>query len=356
MTDEVAGNQNYQSGHMGLIFGEGFSFSGYERNGVFLNLEGKTYKDISGVSGADSILDGRAAVMADFDNDGDYDLFVTAIQDEAHLLYRNNLGQDSGSLRVTLKGTESGNDAFGAQVRLKTASGVQSMVVGAAGFLAQQDRRLLFGTGSRKSVEWMEVRWPSGAVQKWTDVPGTGSVQLTEGKEQFDVVSEKRFNLVDPLPDEAKDWKGLSFGRGESLPGIKLSPVSSELKLSDGELPEGQAYFLNLWATWCGPCRKEMPELEALKVEFEEKGIQLVGISVDEGGEASELEAFARGIGVTYPIVRMASTEFQKLFSGGQLLVPFSILVNKSGKVVDIFKGWNEANERRLKKLLARSD
>ena len=57
------------------MFQQGFSFSGYERDALFMNRDGKKFFDISGVSGIDSITDGRAAVFADFDNDGDYDVF-----------------------------------------------------------------------------------------------------------------------------------------------------------------------------------------------------------------------------------------------------------------------------------------
>mgnify|MGYP001121495286 CR=1 FL=1 len=59
-----------------LMFGQGFSFSGYERDPLFLNLGNRKFVDISGCSGIDSVSDGRAGVFADFDNDGDLDLFV----------------------------------------------------------------------------------------------------------------------------------------------------------------------------------------------------------------------------------------------------------------------------------------
>ncbi|MFB3095508.1 MAG: FG-GAP repeat domain-containing protein, partial [Candidatus Acidiferrales bacterium] len=60
-----------------LIFEEGFSFSGYERDLLSLNLGGKKFLDISGISGIDSVTDGRGSVFADFDNDGDLDVFRT---------------------------------------------------------------------------------------------------------------------------------------------------------------------------------------------------------------------------------------------------------------------------------------
>src|ERR687886_823554 len=75
-----------------LMFGEGFSFSGYERDPLYLNTGAKKFVDISGVSGIDSITD------------GDTDVFMTVIQGQSHHLFRNNVGQDSGYLRVLLEG------------------------------------------------------------------------------------------------------------------------------------------------------------------------------------------------------------------------------------------------------------
>ena len=112
-----------------LIFDKGFSFSGYERDALFLNLQGKKFQDISGVSGIDSITDGRAAVFADFDNDGDYDVFLTTIQGPGHLLFRNNVGQDNHWLRIILEGgRDLGRDAFGSVVRLKTSAGTLTKI------------------------------------------------------------------------------------------------------------------------------------------------------------------------------------------------------------------------------------
>ena len=123
------------------MFGQGFSFSGYERDPLYLNLGGKKFTDISGVSGIDSITDGRAGVFADFDNDGDLDVFSTTIQHQSHLLFRNNVGQDNNYLRIGLEGdAKTGLDAFGAVVRVKTSAGILTKIKsGGSGFISQHD-------------------------------------------------------------------------------------------------------------------------------------------------------------------------------------------------------------------------
>lgn len=337
---------------MGLIFKEGFSFSGYERNGVFLNREGKVFKDVSGASGADSILDGRAAVAADFDNDGDLDLFVTNIQDEGHMLYRNNIGQDNGYLRVTLVGQAGGRDAAGAIVRLKTSRGTQSLVASNGGFLAQADPRLLFGMGKDSEAEWIEIRWPSGAVQRFSGIRANQSLKFTEGNDAPQPLDEKRFNLPDPVSKEDQRWTRLVLQRGSSFESVDLKQLLPEGGVESVSLKEGRSTFINLWATWCGPCRQEMPELEKLKPLFEKNGIDLIGVTVDQDVTMDEVLAFAKNMGVSYPIFSLDSSEFDKIFRDGQLFVPLSILVDSNGRVKDVYAGWNPENEKKIHRLL----
>mgnify|MGYP002529047811 CR=1 FL=1 len=104
---EQTGNQQYQTDHMGKLFEQGFSFSGFERDKLYLNQEGRHFLDISGLSGLDSVTDGRGAAYADFDNDGDLDIFLTALQGQVHHLFRNNVGADNGFVRLPLRAPDS---------------------------------------------------------------------------------------------------------------------------------------------------------------------------------------------------------------------------------------------------------
>jgi len=182
-----------------LTMGGGRSFAGYERDTLFLNLGTQRFMDISGISGIDSITDGRAAVYADFDNDGDLDIFVTTLS--GNLLFRNEVGQSSSFLRVTLEGTRSGRDAFGAVVRLHSSSGVQTRVkAGGEGHLSQHDPRLLFGLGADTRADWLEVTWPSGSKQRFEGLRANQSVKITEGSKGLVIVREPRSRLGDAEP------------------------------------------------------------------------------------------------------------------------------------------------------------
>lgn len=346
--DEEAGNADYQKDHMRLLFNEGFSFSGYERNHLFMNLDGQKFQDISGVSGIDSLSDGRAVAVADFDNDGDLDILVTTIQGEGHLLFRNNVGQDNPYVRVTLEGRASGKDAFGAIVRLKTADGILTRVKsGGSGFLAQHDPRLLFGLGKMEQAEWIEIAWPSGKVQRLGPVEAGTSLTVVEGLDTFQEVQEILTRLADPISSEQALWQRLKVTKGANFPQFELH----SLKGGTSTLRAGVPYLVNLWATWCIPCRKEMPELQNLLPKFEAKGIQLVGLSIDQDVEAAYVEKVAGELGVTYPLFMIEEEEVGKIF-GEEVAIPLSILIDEKGRVADLFEGWSSKTQRRIHMLL----
>ena len=347
--DENPGNAEYQNDHMRLLFNEGLSFSGYERDHLYLNRGGESFTDISGVSGIDSLSDGRAALLADFDNDGDLDVFLTTIQNEGHLLFRNNVGQNNHFIRVAVEGRASGKDAFGTVVRLKTAeqgilTGVKS---GGSGFLAQHDPRLLFGLGQADGAEWMEISWPSGRVQRLGPIEAGSSLKVVEGLDSIELVPERLTRLVDPVSPEQALWHRLKIAEGGRLPGLNLKTFEGQ----DAPLKSGVPYFLNLWATWCLPCREEMPELEHLYDDFKEKGIELVGMSIDLDVEPAYVQHYAAELGVSYPLYMTDQESVSRIFDQ-EVFLPFSLLIDAEGRVTEVFEGWSARSQRRIRELL----
>jgi len=125
---------------------------------------------------------GRGVATGDYDNDGDPDVLLLTVSEPPRLL-RNDGGNRRHWLGVALVGTKSARDAIGAKVTV-TAGGRDRMRarVGGASYLSASDPRVLFGLGDVERVDALEVRWPSGEVDRVADVPIDRYVTLTEGR------------------------------------------------------------------------------------------------------------------------------------------------------------------------------
>ena len=333
----------------------GISQSGFERDFVAMNLGDGHFLDISGVSGADSVTDGRAAVYADFDNDGDLDILLAArnaasrawnVRDQ--YLYDNLVGQDGGHLRVSLRGVKSGRDAFGAVVRAQTKLGTLTRVKsGGSGFMTQSDPRLLFGLGGEERVQWLEVSWPSGKKQRFPGVAGGQHVLLVEGDATPHPVEEKRFAL--PLPRGEDDrWAKTRLRAGEVFPPLAVTDLAGVPRVLTDELPSGRPALISFWAPWCTSCKAEMPELERLHRRSGGEGIAVVGVDIAPPNEASPRGPFLAGLGITYPNYGATQESLGAVFSAEEISIPFSVRLDSERRVVEVFAGWDLATRRRM--------
>ena len=327
----------------------GFSFSGYERDQLMLNLGEGKFLDISGVSGMDSITDGRGAVFADFDNDGDLDVFLRAMHGTAHLMFRNNVGNAHGFLRVALEGRESTRDAFGAVVRVKTSRGILTKVKsGGSGYLSQSDPRLLFGLGEDARAEWLEITWPSGRQQRFEGPAANTSWLLVEGESQLRRVAETRASLPDPFTEDEAQWHSVRVRKGNSLPALPVTTLDGNSETLSSLLEPGRPTLVNLWATWCIPCRQEMPELERIHRLAGEGGVKVIGVSLDDAVTRDHVPGFVTEMGVTYPIV-VAEAEFiRNFYTTDNVIVPISLLLDAEGIITDLLPGWTPETREHL--------
>jgi peroxiredoxin len=92
----------------------------------------------------------------------------------------------------------------------------------------------------------------------------------------------------------------------------------------------GQVVVLNFWATWCGPCRLEMPSLQTLHEDTSAEGVVVLGLSTDVG-DGSAVESFLTERGITYPVGR-ATNEHRRAF-GGIPGIPTTFVIDRTGTV-----------------------
>ena len=115
---------------------------------------------------------------------------------------------------------------------------------------------------------------------------------------------------------------------------------------------EGDVVLVNFWATWCPPCRLEMPGFEAVYEDYKDRGFTVVGLATDVGGQ-DLVHAFVRQNRITYPVA-MADEEV-RLRYGGVDALPQSFLLDKQGRVRKVVSGvFSEGALRRaIDELLA---
>jgi hypothetical protein len=123
---------------------------------------------------------GRGLAVGDIDNDGRVDVVVSTNDGPAHILHNETPAQNHW-LTLYLIGHKSNRDAIGAEVKLITAKGSQFATVSTAGsYLSASDKRAHFGLGPETTAKSIEIRWPSGALQKLTNVHADQILQIDE--------------------------------------------------------------------------------------------------------------------------------------------------------------------------------
>jgi peroxiredoxin len=125
-----------------------------------------------------------------------------------------------------------------------------------------------------------------------------------------------------------------------------LDSVPKEKSLADYR---GQVVMINVWATWCLPCRVEMPSIEALHKAYEPKGLKIVAVSIDDPGTDSAIRAFAKQYGLTFEILHDPAGKITELYdiSG----YPETFIVGKDGvirKKLMAATDWNSPDARAL--------
>ncbi|MDT4897691.1 MAG: hypothetical protein QOH25_2768 [Acidobacteriota bacterium] len=126
---------------------------------------------------------------------------------------------------------------------------------------------------------------------------------------------------------------------------LPASALETELKTIDGKAFKlsdlnGKVLVIDLWATWCGPCRSSTPELVNLQKEFGERGLEVIGLDIDPDSDSPEdVKAFANEFKVNYKLAFANSELARSIMRGNN--IPQSIVIGRDGKILEHFIGFH---------------
>jgi len=139
------------------------------------------------------------------------------------------------------------------------------------------------------------------------------------------------------------------LGQTVKAPQFKLTDINGRtVRLSDYR---GKVVLINFWATWCQPCRAEMPDLVQLQRDYAKQGLQIIGITYPPERK-TRVRRFARSLKVNYPII-LGTREIKARYSSEETL-PLTVVINRNGAISDIISGilLREEFDEKIKPLL----
>ncbi len=330
------------------------SWSGAERNVMLANNGDGTFAEISGAVGLDCIEDSRSFALADLDGDGRLEVVLKNRNAPQLRILHNFMPELGRSIAFRLRGTKSNRDAIGAAVTVTTGALRQTKWLNAGtGFLAQHGKQLFFGLGTSADAVHAEVRWPSGLVQQFDDLPASSCISLEEGVATF---TAKPFRAKTPyLLHEA--------GGAAPVPdAVAVQPYTwllDPLDAPDFALPDatgaihtlasmrGRVTLLHLWATGSPQCRDQLQVLQRESPALAQAGVQLVAINIDPEASAAQARTLAREAKLTFlslfatdEVAGVYNIIFRYLFDRRRdLALLTSLLLDTAGRIVKVYGG-----------------
>ncbi len=283
------------------------SFSGWEPKKLWMQRPDGTFEECAYTDGFASRADGRALVARDLDGDGDQELLMFNRARPRLQLFVNE-GAVGHALEVRLRATGGDPEASTATIRVRTAAGTRAFpVLLTRGYVSAVDPTVHVGLGPEEQAE-VEVTWRLGVIESFGVLQAGRRWSLTEGG--------------------AKDSTPFT-PRAPRPPPPKL-PLDVE---QVGGTKDGRPAAVQLFASWCKPCREEVPLLSRLAREGR---WQVRGLAAHPPEQA---RAEAAKLSITYPVESLSEAVAEPLSPGGQLALPTVLLYDATGRLARVVRG-----------------
>lgn len=137
------------------------------------------------------------------------------------------------------------------------------------------------------------------------------------------------------------------FFVARSAEAVNLEKLNGEVVSLDSLFAHGPV-LINFWATWCGPCRLEMPHLETIYKDLKAEGVQVAAVSIDNPRWKDRVKAYVEKKGFSFPVYLDGKGELARAFK--VMAIPMTVLMSKDGEIVFQTRGYRPGSEILLKK------
>lgn len=144
-------------------------------------------------------------------------------------------------------------------------------------------------------------------------------------------------------------------------PPVPAALMQAELKGLDGatfklEDYKGKVVLINLWATWCGPCKGEMPHLVELQNTHKDKGFEILGLDTDESDTEAKVKSFAEEMKLNYTLGWVDEKTYNEMLKISKFPgIPQSFLVSREGQLLGVFTGGSPSTIAKLKDIVGKT-
>ncbi|MFQ6026181.1 MAG: ASPIC/UnbV domain-containing protein [Dehalococcoidia bacterium] len=343
----------------------GVSFSGNERNRLFLNVQGKQFHEVGGISGLDHPGDTRSFAITDFNRDGWPDIAMVNANAPLLQLFQNRISDQTddayGNQVISLRfvgGNDtarpspnwSSRDGYGVLVTLQVGDFTITREHRAGeGLAAQNSPTMLIGIGKHAQADSATIRWPSGRVQSLRDVSGGTLVTVYENP--LDSPDESAF--------EVQPYQSGEMAKRSADAPPQAEPSELSLLLIDqdkaGDATSGLTMYSTM-ATWCTDCKAEIPQLDQLRSTFDSDSLRMLGVAVDENDSEDILASWVAANNPPYQLLtnltedQIALVQQRLVEELGVEGVPATVVVDSRGQV--LLTKWGPPTISEIRQLL----
>jgi len=366
-TSEDKNNPDYRRGWAKIfqMIRSGSSWSGHERNCAYLNTGDGNFANISVASGVDFPDDGRGLAFGDWDHDGDLDFWISNRTAPRLRFMRNEQPNKNHfvSFRLIGNGKTTNRDAIGARIEVYTNDSDEPPIAktlrAGEGFLSQNSKWVHFGLGDATDIQRVVVDWPGGDREVFQHVvldarqvlaQGAGEPKPIEDQQPTPALVAKK-QTPTPYSDQAV-LRLITPFEVPNLPYLNWAGGSEQI-----DTQNGKPKLINLWASWCLPCLKELQDFSHQRKKIDQAGLEILALSVDglndDRSTVKDAEQQIKKMAFPFPAGRASVPLLNALQSihdiqtpvRRPLPLPTSFLIDGQGRLISIYKGPVKVDE-----------